>query len=340
MPAQTFEEMVESIQPIPQATFCPSSTEFFSNIGLISVVTLKQLEAFYWAAELGGLEQAAARLNTTQSAISKRLQELESLLGVALFDRSRRKAMITPQGERLLVMAREILDVRDRIMGMSAAITPTLRTLRLGVTELTAMTWLPALVQRIRGSYPGIALEPAVDSSAHLVAKLAQDELDIVVVPDTYRDAQFELMALDSVEYAWMCSPAYLDRTEELSLRELSNHTIIVQLHASGLGDMIGRWLQDNRVKIENTLSSSSLTAIASLTLSGLGISYLPRRIFDNLVSAGQLRLIRSSPPLPRAPYVMMYKKANADDFLRHVASLASDLCDFTRTAPAYFTSR
>ncbi|KWF06437.1 hypothetical protein WT55_21355 [Burkholderia pseudomultivorans] len=248
--------------------------------------------------------------------------------------------MITTQGERLLVMAREILDVRDRIMCMSAAMTPTLRTLRLGVTELTAMTWLPALIQRIRSSYPGIALEPTVDSSAHLIAKLAEDELDMVVVPDTYRDVQFELMPLDSVEYAWMCSPAYLDTSDELSLRDLAKHTIIVQLYASGLGDMIGRWLQDNRVKTENTLSSSSLTAIASLTLSGLGISYLPRRIFDNLVSSGQLRIIRSSPPLPRAPYVLMYKKANADDFLRYVASLASDLCDFTRSAPAYFSSR
>ncbi|KXU96478.1 hypothetical protein CR51_23105 [Caballeronia megalochromosomata] len=304
------------------------------------MVTLKQLEAFYWAAELGGLEQAASRLNTTQSAISKRLQELESILGVALFDRTRRRALITGQGERLLVLVREMLEVRDRIMGLSVTTTPTLRTLRLGVTELTAMTWLPALVQRIRNSYPEVALEPTVDSSANLIGKLEQDELDMVAVPDTYRNAKFELMALDSVEYAWMCSPSYLDRVDELSLRELSQYTIIVQLYASGLGDMIGRWLRDNRVKIENTLSSSSLTAIASLTLSGLGISYLPRRIFDNLVSAGQLRLIRSSPPLPRAAYVMMYKKANADDFLRHVASLASDLCDFTRTAPAYFSPR
>jgi DNA-binding transcriptional LysR family regulator len=304
------------------------------------MVTLKQLEGFFWAAELGGLEQAAVRLNTTQSAISKRLQELEVLLGLQLFDRTRRKAAITPQGERLLVMTREILEVRDRIMGMSATMTPTLRTLRLGVTELTAMTWLPALIQRIRGSYPEIALEPAVDSSAHLMEELARDELDMVVVPDTYRDAQFEVIALDSVEYAWMCSPGYLESPTELPLRDLCQHTIIVQLYASGLGDMIGRWLQDNRVKIENTLSSSSLTAIASLTLSGLGISYLPKRIFDNLVSAGQLRLIRSTPPLPRAPYVMMYKKAHADDFLRYVGSLATDLCDFTRTAPAYFSIR
>lgn len=304
------------------------------------MVTLKQLEGFYWTTELGGLEQAAARLNTTQSAISKRLQELESLLGFALFDRSRRKTVLTLQGERLLVMTREILEVRDRIMSMNAAKMPPPRTLRLGVTELTAMTWLPALIKRIHGHYPEISLEPTVDTSADLMERLRQDTLDMVVVPDAYRDAQFDLMTLDSVEYAWMCSPAYFDDAEELPLRELCKHTLIVQLYGSGLGDLIGRWLQENRITIEKKLPSSSLTAIASLTLSGLGISYLPRRIFDNLVADGQLKQIRSDPPLPRAPYVVMYKKANADDFLRYVASLASDLCDFTRTAPSYFISR
>jgi hypothetical protein len=97
--------------------------EFFRPNRLVTV-TLKQLEAFYWVAELGGLEQAASRLSTTQSAISKRLQELESILGVALFDRTRRKAVITGQGERLLVLAREILDVRDRIMRSQCGYDP------------------------------------------------------------------------------------------------------------------------------------------------------------------------------------------------------------------------
>jgi len=304
------------------------------------MITLKQLEGFYWTAELGGLEQAAQRLNTTQSAISKRLQELEGILEMVLFDRSRRRAMITPQGVRLLALTREMLDVRDRIMDLSSALTPVARTLRLGVTDLTAMTWLPNLIQRIRGSYPQVMLEPTVDTSAHLIEKLRADELDMVVVPDAFREPQFEVVSLDSVEYAWMCSPGYLDDVSELPLAELAQYTVIEQLHASGLGDMVGRWLQDNHVKIENSLSSSNLTAIASLTLGGLGISYLPRKIFENLISSGQLRVIRSVPPIPRAPYALVYKKSNVDEFMRYVASLTNDICDFSRAVSSYLYSR
>jgi len=239
------------------------------------MVTLKQLEAFFWAAELGGLDPAAQRLNTTQSAISKRLQELESVLGMALFDRSRRRAQITPQGERLLALARDMLATRDRILDLSNALTPAPRTLRLGVTELTAMTWLPALIQRIRGSHPQVTLEPVVDTSVHLIDRVRDGRLDLAVVPDAFRETRFEVVPMDAVEYAWMCSPAYLGDVDALPLRELARYTIIVQLHASGLGDMVDRWLKDNHVQIENSLSSSNLTALANSLKKNTGTEVL-----------------------------------------------------------------
>ena len=62
-------------------------------------INIKQLEALYWAGRLGSFQAAANRLHTTQSAISKRIAELEEALGRQLFDRSRRNAQLTPAGE-------------------------------------------------------------------------------------------------------------------------------------------------------------------------------------------------------------------------------------------------
>ena len=100
------------------------------------------------------------------------------------------------------------------------------------------------------------------------------------------------------------------------------------------------RWLSDNQVNIVGALSSSNLTAIASLTLSGMGISYLPKRIFETLTLTGQLQIIKTTPAIPRIPYVLMYRKGTADDFLRFVTSAATDTCDFTRMLPGYFSVR
>ena len=52
------------------------------------MITLKQIEAIYWIVELGSFEAAAAKLNMSQSAISKRVQELEDAFGVSIFDLS------------------------------------------------------------------------------------------------------------------------------------------------------------------------------------------------------------------------------------------------------------
>ena len=304
------------------------------------MITIKQLEAFFWTVELGGLEEAAARLHTTQSAISKRVQELEAALGVELFDRTRRRARVTPQGQEVLPLAAELLTMRTRIMDVAAATKHPPRTLRLGVTELTALTWLPQLIQRVRASHPHVTFEPIVDTSARLLERLKVSGLDLAVVPDAFRDGQYDTIPLDSVEYAWMCSPSYLSDVTSMKLQELEGYTIIAQLHGSGLGQIVSRWLSDNQVNINGALSSSNLTAIASLTLSGMGISYLPRGIFETIIQSGQLQVIKTTPAIPRIPYVLMCRKGAADDFLRFVTSVVTDTCDFTRMLPGYFSVR
>ena len=65
------------------------------------MITLKQIEAIYWIVELGSFEAAAAKLNMSQSAISKRVQELEDAFGVSIFDRSKRTARLTQKGIEL-----------------------------------------------------------------------------------------------------------------------------------------------------------------------------------------------------------------------------------------------
>jgi DNA-binding transcriptional LysR family regulator len=76
-------------------------------------MTFKQLEALYWIAQLGGFAAAADRLHTTQSAISKRVRELEQLFEIELFDRSLRTARLTDKGQEMFVLAKKLLEDRD-----------------------------------------------------------------------------------------------------------------------------------------------------------------------------------------------------------------------------------
>ena len=114
-------------------------------------VTFKQLEALYWIVQLGTFAHAAQRLHASQSAISKRIGELEALFDTELFDRRQRSARLTEKGEEMFLVAKTLIEERDAALERLGSPEVSQRRVRIGVTELTAMTWLPRLVAGIQG---------------------------------------------------------------------------------------------------------------------------------------------------------------------------------------------
>jgi len=71
---------------------------------------------------------------------------------------------------------------------------------RFGVTEMTALTWLPAFVSAPRAAYPEIDLEPEVESSETLFAHLQRELVDVIVVPEVFSDPQFASVPVGQVD--------------------------------------------------------------------------------------------------------------------------------------------
>ena len=102
-------------------------------------MTLKQLEAFYWAATCSSFAMAAERVHLSVSSLSKRIAELEASLGQVLFDRAGHRAALTEAGTRLLPLAGALLQQADRLQQEMGSTTGLRGPCRLGVGELTAM---------------------------------------------------------------------------------------------------------------------------------------------------------------------------------------------------------
>ena len=98
-----------------------------------------------------------------------------------LFDRSRRIAQLTPTGRELLETAEEMLQLRDRLLERMGKEVEVVRHFRLGITELIALTFLPRLVQDIRIAYPTVSLEPEIDVSTNLSARLLRGDIDFII---------------------------------------------------------------------------------------------------------------------------------------------------------------
>ena len=298
------------------------------------MMTFKQLEALYWIARLGGFAQAANQLHTSQSAISKRVHELEQLFDTELFDRSQRTARLTEKGEEMFVLARKLLDQRDAAVEQFGKPGVVERRIRLGVTELTAMTWLPRLVGLIQQHYPKVILEPDVDDSLQLRDKLLADELDVVIVPHTFADSRMQSKVIGRVKSAWMCKPGVIPSaaaTGTVRLHDLARHRMLVQGNNSGTGRAYDAWMKDQGVQPANAIVVSNLVALTGLTVSGLGVSYLPRECLAPLVDAGMLEVLDVTPALPVVRYVAMHKGEHRSALTSSIVMLAQACCDFTR---------
>ncbi|WP_058545166.1 LysR family transcriptional regulator [Pseudomonas fluorescens] len=293
------------------------------------MITFKQLEAIYWIVELGSFESASTKLNMSQSAISKRIQEMEEAFDTPIFDRTKRSARLTEKGTELFEYAAEMLRQRDYLLERISSKQVLVRRFRLGVTELTALTWLPALIESIRDAYPMVALEPSVELSSELFKKLEADQLDLIIIPDVFSDARFVSTPLKTVENAWMSAPHLFDRPCPVDLQELASFTVLTQGGSSGTGLIYDRWFAQHNVRFNRAITSNYLVAQVGLTLSGLGISYLPKECLAPLLEQGLLRVIETRPGLPQVRYAALHRADRLLGLSVEVARLAAQTCDF-----------
>lgn len=294
-------------------------------------MTFKQLEAIYWVVRLGGFSAAASRLHTTQSAISKRIQELEDSFGTPLFDRTLRTARLTDKGEEMLQVASRLLVQRDAAVESFSRPEVMQRRLRLGVTELTAMTWLPRLVRQIQETYPKVIIEPDVDLSMSLRDKLLADEVDMIVVPDAFQDERFVATRAGSVASSWMCRPGLLDHSVPLPVQELALQRVLVQGDRSGTGILYNNWLQSLGIDMPSTVVSNNMIALIGMAVAGLGISYLPRQCLQPLVDNGSLVALDVEPALPQVNYMTMHRSELHSPLISAITAMVEGCCDFSQ---------
>ena len=270
-----------------------------------AMYTLKQLEAFYWSSELGSFSASSRKLHTTQSAVAKRVGELEAFAGSPLFERRAKKLVMTPQGRKLFELAREM-------------------------TELVGMTWLARLINQISQRYPRVQLMPEIDGGITLYERLEQDQIDLAIMPGPFWSYQYDCTHLGAVTNVWMASPALdIDFSARLTPQDLAPYPVISQPTNSALSHLYDAWFAEQGLPVKRVLTCNSLGMMAQLTMLGLGISYLPGAYFAPLVERGALCRLNVRPDLPTINYYAVHKKNIVNPIVSRVIDIAREECAF-----------
>ncbi|MCA1523970.1 MULTISPECIES: LysR family transcriptional regulator [Bradyrhizobium] len=244
---------------------------------MLDVLTLDQLRTFVTVAECGSFRAAAARLSRVQSAISHAIANLEAELGVALFDRTGHRPVLTPEGQSLLANARDILlrvdAMRARARGLGEGVE---LELSLTIDTLFPIGMVGAALTKMRAAYPSVSIRLAVEPLGGPIASLIDKRSSLaIVVGEDFRDPRIALEAISSVEQVAVVSVdhplARRQSRNRISLQDLADHLQIVLSDPTPLteGRMFG-------VLSPQTCRVTNQDTKHAMILAGLGWGRLP----------------------------------------------------------------
>ncbi len=145
-------------------------------------MNLQDIRAFVAAAETGSVNRAAARLNLTQPATTRRIQSFEAAIGdEPLFDRSVKPAVLTALGNHVLEHCRRVLAATAELEACATSATDPAGELRLGVAHGLGEMVLTAPLDALRRAFPRIQLRVSSDWSTGLIEETRSGALDCAV---------------------------------------------------------------------------------------------------------------------------------------------------------------
>jgi DNA-binding transcriptional LysR family regulator len=296
-------------------------------------MTLKQLEAFYWAATCANFAIAAERLHLSVSSLSKRIAELEESLGLPLFDRGGHRAVLTEAGQGLLPRALDMLDGAAAIRQAFAPGAGLVGRCAFGVGELSAMTWLPRFIAQVRAQYPKLVLEPYVDVGAVLEARVDNGELDFAIVAGRSSRQTVLSQPITQAQFVWVAAPALRERYQNLGAMLRDRQPIIALPPGAGTTRLIDDWLLAHGIASVERISCNNWVAIAGMLIASVGVGMLPEGWARKLVGEKLLCMWTDERPLNPLTYSFQWRRGDSRPLVSQMLEQAAGVADFLADA-------
>lgn len=222
----------------------------------------------------GSFSAAGEQIGLTQSAVSNQIQRLEFFLGFALFDRTRRSAVLNDAGARVLAQAEEIVALYAKL-GDAHAPDELASTLRIGAIASVQLVILPRALASLRKSHPRLRVNITPDVSLKLMDQLDSAQIDAAVMIRP----PFGILP----EMTWqtlMYEPFKLlvpQGTEGQDWRTLvQSHPFLRYERTSFGGRLVTRFLRDNGLVVQDAIELDEIAGLINMVAQGLGVALVP----------------------------------------------------------------
>jgi len=264
-------------------------------------LTLRQLQYALAVAKFGSFRKAAEACAIAQPSLSAQIAQLESALGVVLFERLARGVNVTEAGRTVLERAEQtLLAADDLVAAAERRRDPEAGTLRVGVIPTVAPYLLPELMPLLRKRYPRLQFVWVEEKTAPLLARLHSGALDagILALDEELGELQHAELGRDPFLLAVPAGHRLARPGVPAQLAHLDGETVLLLDDGHCFRDQVLSVCQRAGAD-EASVRATSLSTLAQMVAGGAGITLLPRLA---IATENRARGLVTRPFGPRGP--------------------------------------
>jgi LysR family transcriptional regulator, hydrogen peroxide-inducible genes activator len=285
-------------------------------------LSVRQLQYAVAVADTLGFHKAAARCHVSQPALSAQIQQLESVLGVTIFERGPRRILITPAGHDVLLRARRILvELDELLMAAARAREPLTGTLRVAVIPTVAPYLLPEVAPTVATRYPRLALVYREEKTPDVVRLLRDGSIDAGIVALEADIGDCDHAELGRDEFVAALPKGHpLAKKKSLSLSDLEDALVLLLEEGHCFRTQALALCEKVRAR-ECPFRATSLATLAQMVSGGVGVTLLPSLSVSVENRRAQLEIRQFGKPSPSRTLALVWRqRAPFGEALRELA--------------------
>jgi LysR family hydrogen peroxide-inducible transcriptional activator len=277
-------------------------------------MTLRQLQYLVALAETRSFRRAAERCRVSQPSLSSQVAQVEAALGTRLFERDRRRVLVTAAGAVLIERARKLLVEADDLVETAARFAdPLAGTLRVGLIPTVSPYLLPDVAPALARALPRLSIVWSEDKTAPLAAELAAGRLDAAVVAlgPELGDVEQAIIGHDRFVLALGEAHPLAASARPIAAGELDAVELMLLAEGHCLRDQALAACGRRRGR-HTPFGATSLATLTQMVAAGGGATLLPELALATENRRGRLRLRRFSRPAPGRTLALVWRRGSA----------------------------
>ncbi|MFA5909780.1 MAG: LysR substrate-binding domain-containing protein [Vicinamibacterales bacterium] len=276
--------------------------------------SMRQLQYLVAVADLGGFRRAAEACGVAQPSLSAQVAQVESALGVQVFERNPRGVRVTERGKPLIARARQVLVAVEDLQATARQQGDPLRgTLRLGIIPTVCPYLLPEVAPALRKHLPDLHIVWSEDKTETLLRQIEEGRLDGAVLALDARLAGLDHVPIVVDPFVLAAAPGHplVRDPRPASPKVLDGATVFL------LED--GHCFRDQALALcgstgahESDLRATGLSTLVQMVGAGTGVTLLPQMAVAVENRRGQLAVRAFKRPAPTRTIVLGWRRGSA----------------------------